>query len=26
MGDTPELVDLDCHLNKDARDCTEFHS
>jgi hypothetical protein len=26
VGDTPELVDLDCHLNKDARDCTEFHS
>jgi hypothetical protein len=25
-GDSPEWVNLDCHLNKDARDCTEFHA
>eukprot|EP01049_Picozoa_sp_SAG25_P005610 SAG25_NODE_389_length_8666_cov_4.431189_6_plen_501_part_00 len=25
-GDSPELVALDCHCNKDARDCLELHS
>jgi hypothetical protein len=25
-GDSPEFVALDCHLNKDARDCAEFHA
>jgi hypothetical protein len=25
-GDSPELVGLDCHLNKDARDCGELHA
>jgi len=26
VGDSPELVALDCHLNKDVRDCAVFHS
>ena len=25
-GDSPEIVALDCHLNKDARDCAEYHA
>jgi hypothetical protein len=26
VGDSPELMPLDCHLNKDARDAVEFHA